>query len=302
MVPRKIYDVPLPHGRMLRLGVQTYVMGIINVTPDSFASDGSRVDHLHAIETACAMEAEGADLLDIGGESTRPGAMPVDASEELSRIQPVLEAVIDKVKIPVSVDTYKAEVAKSAIQLGATLINDVSGLEHDPSLAEVVAEHKAGLVLAHTRGRSRAMYREATYSSLAREVGHELAMSLQCALTAGVAREAIILDPGIGFAKKEAHSFAALAQLDRLQTLDRPLLVGPSRKSFMASTLGGKSPAEREWGTAAAIAAAVMMGAHIVRVHGVREMVDVVRVVDQVRSHRNSFYNNDSSLSDKATL
>ena len=302
MVPRKIYDVPLPHGRMLRLGVQTYVMGIINVTPDSFASDGSRVDHLHAIETACAMEAEGADLLDIGGESTRPGAMPVDASEELSRIQPVLEAVIDKVKIPVSVDTYKAEVAKSAIQLGATLINDVSGLEHDPSLAEVVAEHKAGLVLAHTRGRSRAMYREATYTSLAREIGNELATSLQCALTAGVAREAIILDPGIGFAKKEAHSFAALAQLDRLQTLDRPLLVGPSRKSFMASTLGGKSPSQREWGTSAAIAAAVMMGAHIVRVHGVREMVDVVRVVDQVRSHRNSFYNNDSSLSDKATL
>jgi len=302
VVPRKIYDVPLPHGRMLRLGVQTYVMGIINVTPDSFASDGSRVDHLHAIETACAMEAEGADLLDIGGESTRPGAMPVDASEELSRIQPVLEAVIDKVKIPVSVDTYKAEVAKSAIQLGATLINDVSGLEHDPSLAEVVAEHKAGLVLAHTRGRSRAMYREATYTSLAREIGNELATSLQCALTAGVAREAIILDPGIGFAKKEAHSFAALAQLDRLQTLDRPLLVGPSRKSFMASTLGGKSPSQREWGTSAAIAAAVMMGAHIVRVHGVREMVDVVRVVDQVRSHRNSFYNNDSSLSDKATL
>jgi len=277
-------------------------MGIINVTPDSFASDGSRVDHLHAIETACAMEAEGADLLDIGGESTRPGAMPVDASEELSRIQPVLEAVIDKVKIPVSVDTYKAEVAKSAIQLGATLINDVSGLEHDPSLAEVVAEHKAGLVLAHTRGRSRAMYREATYTSLAREIGNELATSLQCALTAGVAREAIILDPGIGFAKKEAHSFAALAQLDRLQKLDRPLLVGPSRKSFMASTLGGKSPSQREWGTSAAIAAAVMMGAHIVRVHGVREMVDVVRVVDQVRSHRNSFYNNDSSLSDKATL
>ena len=302
MVPRKIYDVPLPHGRMLRLGVQTYVMGIINVTPDSFASDGSRVDHLHAIETACAMEAEGADLLDIGGESTRPGAMPVDASEELSRIQPVLEAVIDKVKIPVSVDTYKAEVAKSAIQLGATLINDVSGLEHDPSLAEVVAEHKAGLVLAHTRGRSRAMYREATYTSLAREIGNELATSLQCALTAGVAREAIILDPGIGFAKKEAHSFAALAQLDRLQTLDRPLLVGPSRKSFMASTLGGKSPSQREWGTSAAIAAAVMMGAHIVRVHGVREMVDVVRVVDQVRSHRNSFCDNDSSLSEEATF
>ena len=241
-------------------------------------------------------------LLDIGGESTRPSAIPVDASEELSRIQPVLEAVIGKVKIPVSVDTYKAEVAKSAIQLGATLINDVSGLEHDPSLAEVVAEYKAGLVLAHTRGRSRAMYREATYSSLAREVGNELAISLQCALTAGVAREAIILDPGIGFAKKEAHSFAALAQLDRLQTLDRPLLVGPSRKSFMASTLGGKSPAEREWGTAAAIAAAVMMGAHVVRVHGVREMVDVVRVIDQVRSHRKSFCNNDSSLSEEATL
>ena len=302
MVPRKLYDVPLPHGRMLRLGVQTFVMGIINVTPDSFASDGSSFNHLHAIETACAMEAEGADLLDIGGESTRPGAMPVDASEELSRIQPVLEAVIGKVKIPVSVDTYKAEVAKSAIQLGATLINDVSGLEHGPSLAEVVAEYKAGLVLAHTRGRSQAMYREATYSSLAREVGNELATSLQCALTAGVAREAIILDPGIGFAKKEAHSFAALAQLDRLQTLDRPLLVGPSRKSFMASTLGGKSPAEREWGTAAAIAAAVMMGAHIVRVHGVREMVDVVRVVDRVRSHRNSFCDNDRSLSEEATL
>jgi dihydropteroate synthase len=229
------------------------------------------------------MEADGADIIDVGGESTRPGAAAVSAREELSRILPVLRRLRGRVRVPLSIDTYKAEVARAAIGEGATIVNDISGLRYDPGVGEVAAATRAALVLMHTRGRSREMYREAVYAALVTEVMAELRQSLEAAVRAGVARERIVLDPGLGFAKLAAHSFELLAALGDLAALERPLLVGASRKSFLTAALGDAPPGAREFGTAAAVAAAVLEGAHIVRVHAVREMCQVVRVADEIR-------------------
>ncbi len=282
--PRKPYIVPLPTAsRELRLGERTLVMGVINVTPDSFADGGKYLETGRAVDAALQMEADGADLVDIGGESTRPGADPLPLDEELARIVPVLRGVAGRLRLPISVDTYKAGVARVAIEEGAAIVNDISGLRYDPALAEVVASCRAGLVLMHTRGRSRDMYQTAKYESLMGEVAAELEDSLSVALAAGVAREAIILDPGIGFAKKAEHSFAVLGRISDLSRLDRPILVGPSRKSFLKAALGDTPATERLWGTAAAVTAAVLGGAHIIRVHDVGEMAQVVRVADRIR-------------------
>jgi dihydropteroate synthase len=232
------------------------------------------------------MEAEGADLIDIGGESTRPGADEVPEAEELARILPVLERLQGRLTVPISVDTYKAGVARAAIAAGAGIVNDISGLGYDPSLGEVVAGTGAGLVLMHTRGRSRDMYRAAHYADVVAEVAVELEEAIARAVRAGLPRERLVLDPGIGFAKQAGHSYAALAGLPRLQALGRPLLVGPSRKSFLTAATG--PPAERDWGTAAAVSASVLQGAHIVRVHAVAPMVQVVRVADAIRDRAGS--------------
>jgi dihydropteroate synthase len=284
MQPRARYVVPLPNGRTLNLGERTLVMGIVNVTPDSFADGGVRLDPARAVDDALQMVADGADLLDIGAESTRPGASPLPIDEELDRLLPVLEGLREKVDVALSVDTYKAVVAAAALDRGAELINDVSALRFDPGLARVVAERGAALVLMHSRGRSADMYALARYDDVAGDVARELEQRLAAALGAGIPRERILLDPGIGFAKRAEHSYAVLAGLGRLAVLGRPLLVGPSRKSFVAEPLGGAPPDRREWGTAAAVAASVLAGAHVVRVHGVREMVDVVRVADRLRA------------------
>jgi dihydropteroate synthase len=282
--PRKRYSVPLPHGRALELGVRTLVMGVINVTPDSFADGGLRFDANRAVEDGLRMVADGADLLDIGGESTRPGAEPLPEEEELRRVLPVVERLAAEAGVPVSIDTYKARVAAEVVQRGAAIVNDVSGLKYDPALAATIAQSGAAAVLMHTRGRSRDMYKEAVYGDVASEVAAELQAAIQRAVDAGVRRESVIVDPGLGFAKRAEHSYAALARLDVIAALDRPVLVGPSRKSFLQAAIGERIPAEREWGGAAAVAASVLLGAHIVRVHGVREMVDVVRVADRLRS------------------
>ena len=253
-------------------------MGIINVTPDSFADGGLRFDAGRAIEDGWRMIEEGADILDIGGESTRPGADPLDLREELRRVLPVVEGFGGKPVI--SIDTYTAEVAREAIARGASVINDVSALRYDAGLGAVAAESGAAIVLMHNRGRSRDMYQEAHYSDLMAAITAELSAAIAQAEAAGIAREAIILDPGLGFAKQARHSYQALASLGRLAALDRPLLCGPSRKSFLKAALGDVPPAERDWGTAAAVAASVLFGAHIVRVHAVREMSQVVRVAD----------------------
>jgi len=284
MFPRKSYVVSLPAGRSLRLGDRTLVMGVLNLTPDSFAGAGARPDTARAVEDAVRLVADGADILDIGGESTRPGAEPVSELEELARVLPVLEGLAGRVEVPISIDTYKAAVADAALARGATIVNDISGLQYDPALAGVVARRGAALVLMHTRGRPARMYDDARYDDVAGEIATELGARVEAALTAGIPRDRLILDPGLGFAKRAEHSFSALAGLERLAALDRPLLVGPSRKSFLQAALGDRAPAERDWGTAGAVAAAVLLGAHIVRVHGVREMVDVVRIADHVRA------------------
>jgi dihydropteroate synthase len=283
-------------------------MGVLNVTPDSFADGGLYLDPGAAEAAAVEMEACGADLIDVGGESTRPGSETVSAEVEIERIRPVLSRLSRSVKIPVSIDTSKPDVAEVAIGEGASIINDVTGLGgaiglsearsrpagasgggtpqalgYDASLAEIAARSGAGLILMHARGRSRDMYKDANYASVAVEVGEELRASLERALSAGVGLESVVLDPGLGFAKRPEHSYAALGALPSFAALGCPLLVGPSRKSFLTAAIGERATGERDMATAASVAAAVLLGAHIVRVHNVPAMVDVVRVADRIR-------------------
>lgn len=284
MTSRTPYTLALSGGRTLTLGPRTLVMGVVNVTPDSFADGGEALRPERAADLAAALEQAGADLLDIGGESTRPGAMPVPAREEKRRILPVLDRLAGRVRVPVSVDTCKAEVARAALDHGAAVINDVSGLASGTALAELAAEAGAPLVLTHNRGASREMYRHAGYRNVGAEVVAELRAIVDRALAAGVRREQIVVDPGLGFSKRSGATFAALSALPSLRELDRPILVGPSRKSFLTAALGDRPPRDREWGTAAAVAAAAWLGAHIVRVHQVAAQVDVVRVADAIRA------------------
>jgi dihydropteroate synthase len=282
--PRGSFLLPLPDRPALALGDRTLVMGVLNVTPDSF-SDGGRAFHpALAINHALALEQEGADIIDIGAESTRPGAQPVDADEEWRRLEPVLERLTRDLRIPISLDTYRAVTATRALDLGVSIINDISGLGYDAALGMVVAARKAALILMHTRGRSRDMYGEARYENVVREVSTELQRSVERAIGYGVALNRIVIDPGFGFAKKAAHSLAVLAALDAFAALGRPILSGPSRKSFLTSGAGPLPAAERDWPTAAAVTASVLAGAHIVRVHRVAEMVQVVRFADAVRA------------------
>jgi dihydropteroate synthase len=258
-------------------------MGVINLTPDSFA-ESRRIDADQALDLALEMQLNGADLLDVGGESTRPGAAPVSVSEERARVMSALRTIAGRVRVPISIDTYKAEIAREAIALGAAIVNDVSGLQYDPELAHIVASEGAALVLTHTRGRSRAMYAAADYIDVAGEVAAELAEAVDRATSAGVDRTRLILDPGIGFAKRPEHSYGVLARLSGIASaLDRPVLVGPSRKSFMSEALGHRPASDRDWGTAAAVTSAVLSGAHIVRVHAVPQMAQVVRVAEEIR-------------------
>jgi len=283
VAPRPGFTLGLAHGRSLVLGPRTLVMGILNVTPDSFA--GGLMDPDDAVRAALRMEEEGADLVDIGGESTRPGADPVPAEEETARVLPVISRLAGRLAAPVSVDTSKAAVAEAALEAGACLVNDISGLGYDANLGAVAAAAGAGLVLMHTRGRPRDMDREAVYGDVTVEVSAELALALARADAAGVSRSCTVLDPGLGFAKRADHNWSILANLARFASLGRPLLVGPSRKSFLAGDPGARRlpPGARDWGTAAAVTAAVLGGAHIVRVHHVAAMVQVVRAADAIR-------------------
>lgn len=281
---RASFSIPLSSGRTLELGRRTLVMGILNITPDSFADGGARLDPDVAIRDGQRMAELGADLLDIGGESTRPGALAIDVNEELRRVVPVIEGLRATVAVPLSIDTYKAEVADRALHLGAEIVNDISGLTYDAELGGVVARHRAALVLMHTRGRSSDMYRHAEYGDVATDVARELEQAIERATASGVPREQTILDPGFGFAKRAEQTLQLFARLDVLAGLGRPLLVGPSRKSFLRLGLGDVPARERLWGTAAAVTAVVLFGAHIVRVHDVEEMMQVVKVADAIRS------------------
>lgn len=279
---RPLFDLPLPDGSVLPLGRRTLVMGIVNVTPDSFSDGGVHFEADTAIRSALAMVDAGADMLDIGGESTRPGADPLPLDEEVRRVVPVIEGIAKRANVPVSIDTYKAGVAERALDAGAMIVNDISALTYDPSLAAVAARRRAPVILMHNRGRSAKMYEFAEYGDVVADVSRELAERAAEAHAAGIARSAIVLDPGFGFAKRAEHSMQALAGFARLHALGYPLLSGPSRKSFLQAGLGERPPSGRLWGTAAAVTASVLAGAHIVRVHDVAEMVDVVRVADAV--------------------
>jgi len=280
---RRSYSVSLPGRKPLNLGARTLVMGILNVTPDSFADGGLHFDVERAVEAGLRMAQDGVDIIDVGGESTRPGADALPEADELRRVIPVIERLATRVDVPISIDTYKSAVGRAAVAAGATIINDISGLLYDPLLAHVAADTGAAIVLMHTRGRSRGMYDLASYDDAPIEVARELHGAIARATSAGVPFESVILDPGLGFAKKAEHSMTVLAQLDSLASLDRPVLSGPSRKSFLKAALGERPPEAREWGTAAAVTASVLLGAHIVRVHGVPQMIDVVRVADLIR-------------------
>src|SRR5688500_3765077 len=286
MYPRRRFTIALPGGRSLALGERTLVMGIINVTPDSFSDGGVLLDPRRAIDMGVQMVEEGADLLDVGGESTRPGAEPLADAEERRRVLPVIEGLAARVKVPISIDTYKASIADAALAAGATIVNDVSGLRYEPDLAQVVARRQAAIVVMHTRGRSRDMYKQAVYHDVVDEVLDELRESVAFATNAGIGRDRIIVDPGLGFAKEAAHSYEVLARMHEFSDLGHALLAGPSRKTFLTRPLGRDVPPQaRDWGTGAAVAAAVFAGAHIVRVHAVREMVQVARVSDEIRKY-----------------
>jgi dihydropteroate synthase len=261
-------------------------MGILNLTPDSFAETSVLGDPAAALDAALRMEAEGADLIDVGGESTRPGAAPVTPDEELARVVPVLKALCSRIRVPLSIDTSKAEVARAALAEGAAIVNDISGLRYDPPLARAVADAGAALVVMHMRGRPGTMYDAAVYDRLVDEVIAELRASVAAATESGVPLARVIVDPGIGFAKRASHSYGVLARLPEFAAaLERPVLVGPSRKSYLRDASGGRAAAERDWGTAAAVTAAILGGAHIVRVHAVADMVQVVRVAEEIRKH-----------------
>ena len=283
MLPaRPTFTIPLPGGRELSLGHRTLIMAIVNVTPDSFADGGERFDADTAIADALRMVEQGADILDIGGESTRPGAPPVGEAEELRRVLPVIEGLRGRVSVPISIDTYKSAVAEQAIALGAAIVNDISAFANDPAIAGVVARTGAAAVLMHNRGRSANIYEFAHYTDVIHEIRDDLAARVAEAERAGVRRSQLILDPGFGFAKRAEHSLIALARLHELRDLGLPILSGPSRKSFLRVGLGDVPPPDRVWGTAAAATASVMAGAHILRVHDVSQMVQVARVADSI--------------------
>ncbi|HTZ48582.1 MAG TPA: dihydropteroate synthase [Verrucomicrobiae bacterium] len=274
-------------SRTLALGERTLVMGVLNITPDSFSDGGKFFAVKKAVQAALRMQEAGADILDIGAESTRPGSVGISAAKELARLLPVLQELRGRLKIPISLDTQKSAVAELAIGAGVEILNDISGLKNDPRLAEVAARHKVPIVLMHMRGTPRTMQKGPFAKNVVRDVTGGLRRSAALARRAGVRHSQIILDPGIGFGKSHAQNYELLARLAELAKLGYPLLIGSSRKGFLGATLarGGKPlPAsERMWGTAATVAASVLNGAHIVRVHDVEEMAQVARVVDAVR-------------------
>jgi len=285
MATRKRFRLHLS-SRTLVLGERTLVMGVLNVTPDSFSDGGKFLDVQSAVEGGFQLERAGADLLDIGGESTRPGAYPVDVQEELDRILPVLEGFRGKLKIPISVDTRKSEVAEAALRAGAEILNDVSALRTDMKLAEVARRHRAPLILMHMRGNPTDMQKRPFARDVMRDVIGGLRQGVARARKAGVAKSQILLDPGFGFGKSYAQNYELLARLPEIVALGFPVVTGTSRKSFVGRALAnGKEPwpvEKRLLGTAATVTAEILGGAHIIRVHDVAEMIQVARVASVI--------------------
>jgi len=283
MFRRKKFKLRL-RSRTLSLGDRTLVMGVLNVTLDSFSDGGLYFDAEAAVARALDLQRAGADILDIGGESTRPGSAGISAEEELRRVLPVLKGLRGQLRIPISIDTSKAEVAEAAAEEGAEIINDVTALRADPGIAEVARRNKLPLILMHMRGNPRTMQQKPFARDVMRDVTVALRKATAAALRAGVVKSQIILDPGFGFGKSYEQNFELLARLPELSRLGYPLLVGTSRKSFLGRALGGAPESERVWATAATVAASILGGAHIVRVHDVGEMAQVAHVTDVIAS------------------
>jgi len=269
-------------ARRLSVGPRPAIMGVLNVTPDSFSDGGRYLDPTDAVARAEGLVAEGADLIDVGGESTRPGSDPVPETEELDRVMPVVETLAARVDVPLSIDTRHARVAREAASAGASLINDVTGLMGDPDMPAAVAETGAGCLIMHMRGQPKTMQENPTYDNLMADICRHLRRGMQAARDAGVPQDAIIVDPGIGFGKTLAHNLEILARLGQLRTLGVPILVGPSRKRFIGELAGVETPDQRLPGTVAACSLAVAAGALLLRVHDVAEAAQALAVAAAV--------------------
>jgi dihydropteroate synthase len=275
------FTLTLPRGRSLELGPRTLIMGIVNVTPDSFSDGGRFPDSAAAAEHALKLAEQGADILDVGGESTRPGAQPVSAAHEAARVVPVIEKIAAACDAPISVDTTKVEVAREALAAGAAIVNNITGLHGDPELARVAAEFSAPVIVMHIKGTPRNMQQNPTYDDLIGEITGYLRRSIAIAERNGVPAAQIIVDPGIGFGKTVRHNLEIMARLREFETLGRPILVGTSRKSTIGQVTG-KPVGQRLFGTAATVAICIANGAHVVRVHDVAEAADVAKMSDAI--------------------
>lgn len=282
MIPRKTYQLAWGRHR-LSLGARTLIMGVINVTPDSFSDGGLFYRRDEAVALGEALAAQGADVLDIGGESTRPFAEPLSAREERERIIPVVRELARRLPLPISVDTMKAEVAREALEVGAALVNDISALRFDPEMSGLVAASGVPVILMHMQGTPRDMQRHPQYHDLLEEVHAFFEERLAWARDRGIPREQILIDPGIGFGKTLTHNLTLLRRLDFFQDLDCPVLIGTSRKSFIGRLTGKDHPRDRDGGTAATTALSAWMGAHLVRVHDVATTRQVLQVTDALR-------------------
>jgi dihydropteroate synthase len=269
-------------GKVLDLANRTHVMGILNVTPDSFSDGGLFADAERALAHAREMAGAGADIIDIGGESTRPGAQPLSEDEELRRIIPVIERLSAELTLPISVDTYKSSVAQRALEAGASIVNDISGLRFSPDMARIAADFGAAVVIMHIKGTPRDMQQHPVYADVVGEIMSYLGEGIDIAVKAGVDREKILIDPGIGFGKTLDHNLTILNRLDELRGLGRPILLGTSRKKFIGTILGIPAPEQRVDGTAATVAIGIERGASVVRVHDVARMAQVARMTDAI--------------------
>lgn len=306
MMIRPHYDLKVA-GRKVRLGERTLIMGVVNVTPDSFSDGGRYLDPARAVAHGLELARQGADWIDVGGESTRPGSKPIPAEEELRRVLPVIRGLRARLRsLPISIDTTKAEVAEEAVRAGAAILNDVSGLRFDPRLAEVARRYRTPLILMQLRGRPESMQRKPFPQSIGRSLEAALERAIRRALKSGVRRSQLILDPGLGFGKSRRQNYEILARLARLQRFHLPILIGTSRKSFVQAIVRGEglaptglrqsrrqiwplSRGERagqapplQIGDAAAVAASILAGAHIVRVHDVAAVLPAVRIADAI--------------------
>ena len=264
--------------REIKLGERTVLMAVLNVTPDSFSDGGKYSDPDRAFARALELEEQGADIIDVGAESTRPGSARISAAEEMRRLIPVLKRLKDRLAVPVSVDTYKAEVAERALELGVAIINDPSGLTFEPQLARVVSNHDAGLVLNHMRGRPETWAKLGPMPDPMGTIARDLEATVSRARHVGIDKSRVVIDPGIGFGKRKEQNSLILGRLSELAALDLPIMVGPSRKHFLSHP----DPEDTRFATAAAVAACVLGGAHIVRVHDVREMRAAADVADEI--------------------